>query len=184
MAYKRSTFKLSGKIKDYNPTYFSKFSEAELRKEYSRLRSIAKKRMSRIEKSDWNWTNTYQSYKKDFPELSQIKRRSDLEDLLSRLGHYVYNMQSSIKGLEEIRDKSIATLEKHEFDFVTKENWREWVEFIKSYKKIFSGKSPTPEELKAFEMREELMEDPDDARFRFETYLRSKGLIELIKEKK
>ena len=181
MAYKRAKFKLSSKIKDYNPTYFSQFSEAELRKEYSRLRSIARKRMERIEKSEWKWANAYQTYKKDFPELAKIKRRSDLEDILSRLGHFVYNKQSSIQGLEEVRRKSLEKLKNNQFNFVTEENWREWVDFIKSFKKQFSGKSPTPEELKAFEMDESIRTDPEEARFRFEAFLRAKGLMELIK---
>ena len=167
--YKRPELKL-GDVWEYNYSSLKKFSDSELRKEYSRLRSIAQKRIKRLGESQWSWTNTYQTYKEGFPELSEIKTHSDLVKELQTLGHYVYSKETSISGMNEIMKKSIESLNESGYDFVNERNWRAWTQFMDKYKKLWSKGSPTPEMLMLREDFEASKNDPDALAELFDTW--------------
>ena len=164
-----------GTIWDYNYTTIGSYSDRDIRAEYSRLRSIANKRIQRMSKSDWTWTQSYQKHKSGYEKLSAFDNRSDLIKELSELAHYVYGDESSISGLEKAQKKSLETLHEHGYDFVTEENWREWVDFISTYRKMFSGHSPTPEDLASISWDEDISVDPEMAKLRFNTFLEEKS---------
>ena len=129
------------------------------------------KRIDRLSDSEWTWTNVYQSNKSGFPKLSDLSRRKDLEEALSTLGKFVYSKESSVSGLSDTRTKSIQQLHRHGYDFVNEDNWREWVDFIKTYKKFFSKGSPTPLQLKMYDTLKKLEQDPKEALIKFKEYL-------------
>lgn len=163
-----------GTIWDYNYTTLGKHSDKDIRAEYSRLRSIANKRIQRLSKSEWTWTKSYQRHKGGYEKLSELDNRSDIIKELSELGHYVYGEESSISGLEKVRKKSLETLHEHDYDFVTEENWSAWTEFIDEYIRKLGYHSPTPEELAEFFADEDTKVDPDIARQRFQDFLTMK----------
>lgn len=137
----------------------------EMRKEYSELRSIARKRVERFGKGEFSWT---QSYRKAFYEFHTRFRpvaslgnisKSDFAKLIRNLKGFVSNKEYSTRGLQNIRRKSLETLHSHRdaqgnkiYDFVTKENWRDWVEFIEWWKDEHPGieTSPIREEMRMY----------------------------------
>ena len=171
MAYKRTKLNLGEYGWQYGTEYLKVFSTNELRAEYSRLRDIAQKRLGRLSESEWTWTNIYQANKEGFPELSQLGRRKDLEEALSELGRFVYSKESSVSGLTDTRRKSLETLNRNGYSFVNEDNWREWVDYIKTYKKFFSKGSPTPEQLKEMDALKELEKNPQEALKKFKEYI-------------
>lgn len=83
--------------------------EAAMRKEYSRLRDIAEKRLKRLQHGEYGWTKTAQ--KESFKKLKDIDRR-DLPKALSELYKFVRAGTSTIAGQRSAQEKTTATLNK------------------------------------------------------------------------
>ena len=151
----------------------------EMRKQYSELRSIARKRVERLGKGEFSWTQTYRKafyefYTKYRPlaSLGGISK-SDFARLIRDLKGFVGNKEMSTRGLQNIRSKSLDTLRSNGFDFVTKENWKEWTEFMEWWRDTHPGVegSPIREEMKTYlDMLKSGM-SPEDARNYFLNYV-------------
>ena len=108
--------------------------QKEVRKEYTRLRDIAQKRLKRLEKAGLTNTAIYQSNYKRFKKLKDIKSNSELASRLSDLARFIRDPRSTKKKLFEIRDKSLKTLHSHGYKFVNKENYYEFAKFMEEYR--------------------------------------------------
>lgn len=102
----------------------------ELRKEYSRMRSIAQKRIGRIEKSAIPFTKGARPY---FSKLSNIVTERDLVREYAELSRFIESPSTTAKGRREQRDKTIDTLQKRGFD-VDKNNYMQFLNFIEWFK--------------------------------------------------
>lgn len=83
--------------------------EKALRKEYTRLRDIAEKRLKRLQHGEYGWTKT--AKKESFKKLKDIDRR-DLPKALSELYKFVHAGTSTIAGQRKAEAKTTATLNK------------------------------------------------------------------------
>lgn len=88
----------------------SKWTERELRAEYSRLRSVAVKRIGRLLESDFADSETVAQNVDRFVKLSQINTREDVEAYLNEVVRFLGSKWSSVSGQKEIRKKTIASL--------------------------------------------------------------------------
>lgn len=102
----------------------------ELRKEYSRLRSIAQKRIGRIEKSAIPFTKGARPY---FSKLSNIVTERDLVREYAELSRFIESPSSTAKGRRETREKTIDTLQKRGFN-VNNNNYMQFLNFIEWFK--------------------------------------------------
>lgn len=114
------------------------FSEHEIRKEYSRLRDIMRKRTQRLEASEeWRHISrestpaslNYENY----PSLRELKSQRDVIEKLRDLAQAIESPLSTITGLQQVRARSLESL--HETypetaEFVTEETYREFGEFM------------------------------------------------------
>lgn len=105
-------------------------TEQEIRVEYSRLRSIAQKRLIRLSKSEWGDSQIYLNNKDMFPKLSEIQNDSEVMKRLSILASFISSQRSSISGLNKERKKNIETLKEHGYDFVTKKNYKRFANYM------------------------------------------------------
>ena len=120
---------------DYNPQALSRKEEKELRREYSRLRKIANKRLIRLGQSpEYRESKAYQYNKKGFKPLEDIKTKGELARALSSLAKLVSSRQSSITGLKEIEKQSIESLHRHGYTFVTRANFRQFMAFMEAWR--------------------------------------------------
>ena len=94
---------------------------AGMRRLYSQYRDIAQKRIERMGKSDFASTETYIRNSKGFAKLSDI-RPENFAKAFSELSKFVSAKGSSIKGQEEIRERTIKTLRSQGLD-VNKGNY-------------------------------------------------------------
>ena len=108
--------------------------QKEVRKEYTRLRDIAQKRLKRLEKAGLTNTAIYQSNYKRFKKLKDIKSNSELASRLSDLARFIKDPRSTKKKLFEIRDKSLKTLHSHGYKFVNKDNYYDFAKFMEEYR--------------------------------------------------
>lgn len=145
MAYKggkRSKAKLKFEKELYTPYGAKRAIEEgeltykEIKKEYSRLRSIARKRLERLADSEWTHTEMYQQFKEGFPTLKEIGDDTrELRHELSNVQRFITSKRASVSDLVRGRKEAIETFHEHGYDFVNKQNFREFTEFMEYARK-------------------------------------------------
>lgn len=178
-------------------------SPEELRKEYSRLRQIANKRLSRFEGTPYTETQAYKRNAGKYVPLKDIKTERELKYLLYDVARFVDAKSGSISGIKEIERKTLETAKERGLTFLNEKNLRDFGEFMeecrsKGYAKIYgsercaelfgtiSKKGMNPEEVKAdfnfwMSHRNELEKAP---RFRSKSDRTSENYKERIKKLK
>lgn len=124
----------------YTPIGAKTLSESELRKEYSRLRSIANKRLKRFEGTEWTDTQQYIQNAGKYKKLSELKSDTELRHLLSDVARFITADTGSVSGLVKQRDRMIKTMNDRGMDFVNKQNYRDFVEFMEYTRTALVGR--------------------------------------------
>ena len=119
---------------DYTPYYLNKHTEAELRKEYSKLRSIVRKRQERLEKSEFAKLSEVKHYGK-LPPIAQIKNKQQLVYALAEAKRFL-NQDISITRFKRERKDMVTKLNANGYDFITQQNFTSFVEFMESMRTI------------------------------------------------
>lgn len=123
-------------------------SEKEMRKEYARLREVARKRLARMEDTPAERSQAYRMnrYRYEKPQ-SQIETVGELGRRLSDLARFINAKSSTVTGQRQIRMKSIQTLHEHGYGFVNEKNIYEFAEFMEwfrssEYSRLISSDPP------------------------------------------
>jgi hypothetical protein len=114
----------------YTPEGAKTLTDKELRKEYTRLRSIARKRLERFQGTEWTDTQIYKLNADVYKPLKEITSDRELRHLFSDVARFVTAETGSVSGLEKQRKKGIQTLNERGYDFINKENYRQFGEFM------------------------------------------------------
>lgn len=132
-----------GVRENYTPAALSRFSEEDIEKEYTRLRKAALGRLKTIGKSEFNEGDLYKEYKDRFnmtaKQIQQEGGHSLLRYRLSAVNRFLSKKVSSVTGLREVRDKMLATLHEHGYNFVTKDNIDDFGRFMDSVRAAAEG---------------------------------------------
>ena len=125
----------------YYPYRLEQMDESALRKEYTRLRKIANKRLARLQASKYKDTDLAKEYSGGFEILANV---ADLPRELTVLARFVASERSSITGLKQIEKKSISTLQQHGYTFVNAGNVGQFGAFMEEmrqagYSKLYSS---------------------------------------------
>ena len=116
---------------EYNPQALENRSERELRREYSRLRSIAKKRLDRLMASEFADSQAVAYNAGLYIPLAAVQSRSELTHLLTDLARFITSEQSTITGQRAIVNRLVQTWQGDKgFTFVNAGNVRSWVRFL------------------------------------------------------
>lgn len=119
---------------EYTPYYLNKHTEAELRKEYSKLRSIVRKRQERLEKSEFAELSEVKHYGK-LPPVAQIKNKQQLVYALAEAKRFL-SQDISITRFKRERKDMVTKLNANGYDFITKQNFTSFVEFMEAMRTI------------------------------------------------
>lgn len=130
MAKFKPTAKLNfGEIEHYNPQYLrNNYTDAQVRKEYSRLRAIAQKRLVRLAKAGFDQSNIYRYNRYNVRKLSEL-RSKEVALALSQLAQFISNPLSTVTGQKQQRKEKIAKLQSYGYD-VTEKNFQSFTEFM------------------------------------------------------
>lgn len=130
MAKFKPTAKLNfGEIEHYNPLYLqNNYTDAQVRKEYSRLRAIAQKRLVRLAKAGFDQSNIYRYNRYNVRKLSEL-RSKEVALALSQLAQFISNPLSTVTGQKQQRKEKIAKLQSYGYD-VTEKNFQSFTEFM------------------------------------------------------
>lgn len=107
----------------------------KVRKEYTRLRDIAQKRLKRLEAAEMDDTQAYLKNVHHYPKLKDIKTKYELAGRLSDLSRFIKAEASTVSGQRQIRAKSIKTLHEHGYNFVNDDNIVDFGKFMEEYRK-------------------------------------------------
>ena len=119
---------------EYTPYYLNKHSEAELRKEYSKLRSIVRKRQERLEKSEFADLEEVKHYGK-LPPIVEIKNKQQLVAALAEAKRFLKE-DVSITRFKRERKDLVAKLNANGYEFVTNTNFLSFVMFMETMRTI------------------------------------------------
>lgn len=131
---KRKPTQYAWKDLEYTPYYLDMRTEAELRKEYSKLRSIVRKRQERLEQSEFAGLEEVKHYGK-LPPVVQIKNKQQLVYALAETKRFL-NEDISITRFKRERKAMVAKLNANGYDFVTKQNFLSYVTFMETMRTI------------------------------------------------
>ena len=160
---------------------------SEMRRQYSELRSIARKRVQRLGTGEFSWTKTYRNafyqFHTQFRPIASLGdiSKSKMAELIKDLDAFVHNKEYSTRGLQQIRAKSLKTLHKKDektgkvaYPFVTRENWREWTEFLDWWRDQQPTKegSPTRAEMRNYLDNISKGMSEEEAKREFENYVK------------
>ena len=132
---------LTWEYDDYYPYRLEQIDERALRKEYTRLRKIANKRLARLQASEYKDSNLAKEYAGGFALLADVK---DLPRELTQLARFVASEKSSVTGLKRIDKQTVETLQEHGYEFVNAKNVRQFGAFMEEMRqaglsKIYSS---------------------------------------------
>lgn len=130
MAKFKPSAKLSfGSLDRYNPQYLvNNYTPSEVRKEYSRLRAIAVKRLFRLSKAGFGRSSAYKYNVTNTKKLSELTERQ-VPLALSQLARFIHNPLSTVTGQYELRAQKIKKLRSYDYD-VTEENFQNFTDFM------------------------------------------------------
>ena len=125
----------------YYPYRLEQMDESALRKEYTRLRKIANKRLARLQASQYKDSDLVKEYAGGFEILANV---ADLPRELTVLARFVASERSSVTGLKRIDKQTISTLHQHGYTFVNSKNARQFGAFMEEMRqaglsKIYSS---------------------------------------------
>ena len=141
MTTNRNADVLTWEYDDYYPYRLEQIDERALRKEYTRLRKIANKRLARLQASEYKETGLAKEYAGGFALLADVE---DLPRELTMLARFVASEKSSVTGLKRIDKQTISTLHEHGYSFVNAKNVRQFGAFMEEmrqagYSKLYSS---------------------------------------------
>lgn len=156
--------------------------EMSVRKEYTRLRDIAQKRLKRLEAAGFENTNIYKRNVKHFPKLKDIKSSNELAQRLSDLEMFITSQRSTVSGMKSAINKALETFEEHGYDFVNKENIDQFGKFMEEYRnQKLDEEYDSGEAADSFRVLEKHHIDPKDVRDDFEYWLENSQTADTIR---
>lgn len=110
------------------------FNEKDMRQEYSRLRRISKKRITRL-KNAGVIDRFITFYELRMPKLNEIKSKRDLSRFLSLQARFLLSPMSSLTGRKKSADKAYNTLREHGYNINRSEiqEFGKFMDFARSY---------------------------------------------------
>ena len=121
-------------------------SMKEARAEYMRLKSIARKRLERLEQAGFGDTEIYRANKGNYPAQSKL---SDAEFVykLSDLAKFIGSQTSTVTGERAYIHKNVTQLQKHGYTWVDEKNFLEFANFMDYYRTLELDKIYSSEEI-------------------------------------
>ena len=104
-----------------------------LRKEYSRLRQIANKRLSRLERAGHGNSEIYLDYEGMFQKTRGLSD-AEIAEIMPDLYNFLNRQVSTVSGMNKYISRNIESLHDSGYDFVNRYNFQEWVNFLEDIK--------------------------------------------------
>ena len=119
---------------DWSVDVLRTMSEKVLKQNYSRLRTVAQKRLKRLSENELTRKSEYyKRWSHGFVNATALKTKPSLVYELSNLMRFLSAKSSTVSGQKEIRREKIKTLQEHGFD-VNEKNFDDFVKMVQDAK--------------------------------------------------
>ena len=171
MAKSTKYVQFSFPISAYQPDALrSGYTERELRREYSRLRDVAQKRLGRLLGSEFAGSQTVKYNVGRFKKLKDIEDTGELTHLLNDLARFLTASRGSVAGMREAQRKSIETLQDSGITWVNQSNYQQFADYMDWLHDFYPRGYPS-KALRVFEQAMEKKLDPDQVKANFDLYM-------------
>lgn len=142
-------------VLNYDPDIYTprgvrtNLTPTEARKEYSRLRSLALKRLKNFEGTEYTDTQVYRQNKNVYLKPPSQLTDRQIATKLTQVARYLTSGYSTVSRIEKIRDKSLATLHRHGYR-IGKEEYNDFGKYMEKAKAYYTAK--TFDSIRAAEM--------------------------------
>lgn len=120
----------------YSPQELRKMSDSELRKLYSRLRSIANKRIDRLKKAGFESSREVSYNDGVYIRLAEVESRRELVVLTSQVSKFLHAKRSTVTGQRESIRRSVATWNRKGVN-VNASNYSKFVDLLTTLKSVY-----------------------------------------------
>lgn len=114
----------------YTPAGSKVITEKALRREYSRLRAVAVKRLQRIGESEFSGYDIFKTYNGVFKKLAEFENETELRYTFSELYNFLNKKTSTVTGQRKRKSKIIATMHERGYTFINNENFKSTIDFL------------------------------------------------------
>lgn len=125
------------RFESYTPGALAKYDEKALRKEYSRLRSVAQKSIQRLQQAGFTSTTAYKMNVNRYITLDKVKSKKDLISRLSDVSRFVTSRAHTVSGTKAIQRERISSLHSSGYTWVNSQNIKAFGEFMNYLKQLF-----------------------------------------------
>lgn len=135
---------------DYAMQKLGKMGERDVRKEYTRLRGILRKRAARLKGKIHEESAFYRKWEADPAlKLKEIDNLGlDVRRELNQLARMVYKQNTTITALNKALESGVTYYQEEKgYFFVTKENYYEFKNYISDLKSLYGDTLPPSDEL-------------------------------------
>ena len=156
-------------------------TEAQMRKEYSYLRTIANKRLKRMEKSEFSDSEIFLKNRYKFVSLKSITDADELAFRLYELVNFVESRSSTITGQKYQRKEIINNLHAKGMIFINEKNYKQFMDFMETVRSLYKSRNHPDSEraYEAFVIAEAKKLNPLDV---FESFEEYKDDVEKLEE--
>ena len=106
----------------------------EMRVEYSRLRSIAQKRLANLRRAGYTDDNFYRYNAERYVPLADIKNEKQLMQKLSDIANFLSSRKSIVRERRKKEADILERLHKNGLDFVNEDNLQRFGEFMEAFR--------------------------------------------------
>ena len=136
--------KLRFDISDYTPYGLKQLDQSEVKKEYQRLRDVARKRLRRLEDAGLVDSNVYRYNYSRYDPASMLSP-AELRYSLSALADFIISPATTVSGIRSHYDDMINTLNERGFTGINRTNISDFARFMEAYRasnldKIYDSK--------------------------------------------
>lgn len=114
----------------YTPEGARWATEQDMAREYSRLRSIAQKRLSRLAGSEYAESSLYKEYMDGFDTVREAREAGELPEALANVARFLRSAGSTLTGAAEVKAMTLTKLNERGYTFVTNDNYWQYTRFM------------------------------------------------------
>lgn len=135
------------------------FSDKEAKKEYTRLRRAANRRIESLQKSGYESSAIMRRYGKGF-ESSRGLSPEAIREKLGEAAAFLSRKTSTVRGQKAALSSFVETMREKGYDFINKKNAAQFGRFMEAAKKHYGNIKAYSEQI--LEMFEDLVEERED----------------------
>ena len=114
----------------YTPEGARWATEEDMAREYSRLRSIAQKRLSRLAGSEYAESSLYKEYMDGFDTVREVRTAGELSEALANVARFLRSSGSTLTGAAKVKAMTLDKLHERGYNFVNNDNYWQYTRFM------------------------------------------------------